>query len=140
MRTSLIATALAFAAPAVAGAAITGAAWAEQKAPFPVYFAFNSSKLSNAALFEFDDKMADAKKCTVTHIDVVGHTDTAEGHANLVSYARALKVREVLNKDYNIPLDKITATGASASKPAKPTPPNTNESLNRRAEVTVTCA
>lgn len=132
---------VAIAAAAILAAALaTSPAWADKKQPFPVYFGFNSSKLSDDALFDFDDKMADAKKCTVTHIDVVGHTDTAEDHANLVSYARALKVRDVLTKDYNIPADKIMATSASATQPAKQTPPKTNEPLNRRAEVTVTCA
>ncbi len=102
-----------------------------------VYFGFNRSDLTSAALAVIDDVVA-AIGGSGKAVSVVGHTDTVGSQ----SYNQALSERRaasVANRmvSQGVPGSTITQAGRSFNEPAVATGPNVREPRNRRVEITV---
>ncbi|HVZ09611.1 MAG TPA: OmpA family protein [Rhodopila sp.] len=72
-----------------------------------------------------------------SHFRIEGHTDTvgtAEFNRDL-SERRAVTVSEYLEKNFNIPADRIQTVGLGFDQPAVTTPPDTPEPRNRRVQI-----
>jgi OOP family OmpA-OmpF porin len=123
--------------PAMAPAAPPAAP--PQPAPardFTVYFDFNKATLTPEARTVIQRAAAAAREAPVTHIQVVGHTDTV-GSAQFnqrLSERRAEVVRAELIKD-GVPSDSIMARGAGMNELAVPTAAGVKEPRNRRAVI-----
>ncbi len=71
------------------------------------------------------------------HFKIVGHTDTTGNAASnlTLSQQRAAAVKNYLATKFNVPADKLQATGDGEADLLVPTPPNTPELRNRRVEI-----
>jgi outer membrane protein OmpA-like peptidoglycan-associated protein len=106
-----------------------------QQRNLTVYFDFNKTTLTPEAR-SIIQQAAAAKEVPVTHISVVGHTDTvgsAEYNQRL-SEQRAQVVRAELIKD-GVPADSIMALGVGKTELAVPTAEGVKEPRNRRSVI-----
>lgn len=102
-----------------------------------VYFGFNRSDLTAAALSVIDDVVA-ALGNSGKAVSVVGHTDTVGS----VAYNQALSERRaasVAGRMTNLGVNPgtITQAGRSENEPAVATGDNVREPRNRRVEITI---
>ncbi len=104
---------------------------------FAVFFGFNRTDLTAAALSVIDEVVA-ALGGSGTPVSVVGHTDTVGS----LSYNQGLSERRaaaVANRMVQLGVDPgtITQAGRSWLEPAVDTGPNVREPQNRRVEITI---
>jgi outer membrane protein OmpA-like peptidoglycan-associated protein len=107
-----------------------------QQRNFTVYFDFNKTTLTPEARGIIQQAAVATKEVPVTHISVVGHTDTvgsAEYNQRL-SEQRAQVVRAELIKD-GVPADSIMALGVGKTGLAIPTAEGVKEPRNRRSVI-----
>ena len=105
---------------------------------FVVYFEWDRSNLSPEALRTIEAAVAEAQRCTITAIDVVGFADTSGAPTYNVglSNRRAAVVREALMQR-GVDVSSITTSGRGESGLARQTGDNVREPLNRRTEVVI---
>lgn len=106
--------------------------------PYVVYFAWDSDKLSAAALETIDNAVAAASKMGLTEFSVTGHTDTS-GPADYnmgLSLRRADSVKEALI-NRGVPAANVSVAGRGESELAVPTPDGVREQANRRAVIVI---
>lgn len=111
----------------------------DQKAMnYIIYFDFDKSNLRSDARAVVQDVIAAAHKGIKTRISIFAHTDTAGSSAyNMgLSKRRAESVMRAL-AGAGISPDRVTATWFGETRLAEPTPDNTPNQANRRAEITV---
>jgi outer membrane protein OmpA-like peptidoglycan-associated protein len=118
-----------------------GAAMAAQPLPtarFILYFANDSTSLTNESKTLIPDIMASWRDRQSTDVSVIGHTDTmGEKQYNYdLSVRRAQKVRDLLVKAGMSP-DSIEMTSHGEENPLIPTSDGKSEPRNRRVEVLV---
>jgi outer membrane protein OmpA-like peptidoglycan-associated protein len=103
---------------------------------FTVYFDFNKTTLTPEARSVIQQAAAAAREAPVTHIQVVGHTDTVGSakYNQRLSERRAEVVRAELIKD-GVPADSIMARGAGMNELAVPTAAGVKEPRNRRSVI-----
>lgn len=105
---------------------------------FIVFFAFDKSNIDAKAAAVLDKVVAAAKAGMSARVAVFGYTDTA-GPASYnvgLSKRRAQAVVNYLTR-HGIAGSRITATGLGETNLRVPTPDNTPNRQNRRAEITV---
>lgn len=96
-----------------------------------VFFASGDMDLNTPAKDAVDDAAKIAKDGGFVKIHLIGNTDTAEDDAYVLSLARAQAVRDRMLLD-GLNDAAIETEGKAASAPQIPTPPRTQEALNRR--------
>jgi OOP family OmpA-OmpF porin len=130
-----------FIAIATAAAALMGAAASAHAEPaahsFIVFFPNESAQLTGEAASVVDMTADWTKANGVTHIEIVGHTDTKEPDPDGLSERRAESVRNYLVSK-GLPANvTITLRAAGSREPMAATGPNVSEPLNRGAEINV---
>jgi outer membrane protein OmpA-like peptidoglycan-associated protein len=105
---------------------------------FIVFFDFNKSSLTAEAQAVVTEAASAAKKGAITHVTIVGHTDTVGSHSynQALSERRADSVKSALVAQGIAP-DGIAASGRSFDDPLVPTGPGVREPQNRRAVITL---
>lgn len=108
-------------------------------ADFTVYFDFDSWTLTAEALTILTQAIDTARAGGQSHINIVGHTDTAgpTDYNQRLSERRANVVKEVLVQMGARP-EAITVSGTGESDLAVQTADGVREPKNRRAVVTLT--
>jgi len=92
-------------------------------------FEFNSYHLADSTILEPNRSQLNDKD--IDHILVAGYTDDkgTEAYNLNLSQQRAMEVARLLEKEFNIPADKITTEGRGVSHTYK------NDAANRRVEI-----
>lgn len=105
---------------------------------FIVFFDFNKSSLTAEAQAVVTEAASAAKKGAITHVTIVGHTDTVGSHSynQALSERRADAVKSALIAQGIAP-DGIATSGRSYDDPLVPTGPGVREPQNRRAVITL---
>lgn len=105
---------------------------------FIVFFDFNKSSLTAEAQAVVTEAASAAKKGAVTHVTIVGHTDTVGSHSynQALSERRADSVKNALVAQ-GIAGGDIMTSGRSFDDPLVPTGPGVREPQNRRAVITL---
>ena len=103
-----------------------------------MYFEWDRSNLTQAALETIDAAVARARECNVSSVLVVGHTDTSgSAQYNMgLSERRASVVRDALVAR-GIGAGSIQTQAHGESDLARPTRDGVREPLNRRTAVTI---
>ena len=103
---------------------------------FTVYFPFNKSTLSPEARSVIAEAVSTAKQGQMTHINVIGHTDTvgSEQYNQGLSDRRADAVRKALLAE-GVADDRIATKGVGKSDLAVPTAEGVKEPRNRRVVI-----
>ena len=125
---------LAFAVMAV------GAAAADTRTVYPIYFDWGSTTLDAKAMAEVKKAAPAAKACEYNGVRVFGHADTShtEDESAQLGIARARAVREVLMK-LGLADSAIAFSTKGEHELAKETANGVKEPLNRRVEIIVVC-
>jgi len=107
-------------------------------ANFVVYFGFDKTNLTDAAIATIDEVVGAVNQMGTTALSVVGHTDTVGSleYNQGLSEARARRVADALS-ERGVPAGAMTLAGRSWTELAVPTGPNVREPLNRRVEITL---
>lgn len=98
---------------------------------FIVFFASGDMDLNDPAKQTVSEAVKAAMDGGFAKIHLVGNTDTAEEDAYVLSLARAQVVRDQMQL-YGLTTATFDTVGKAASEPKIPTPPGTQENLNRR--------
>lgn len=114
---------------------------AAQPAPqesFTLYFETGGSQLTVESASQLADLLSRAMARPGGEIVVTGHTDSVgAGLANdQLSLARASAIRSIL-VSRGFDANRVDAVGRGEREPVVPTPDNTAEPRNRRAEITI---
>lgn len=122
-------------APAPAPAPAPQAAPAIQRS-FLVFFDFDRSNITQEADRVIREAAANAKRGSVSRINVTGHADRAgsDRYNMALSLRRADAVKAVLVRE-GIPADQIAVVGKGESQPLVPTADGVREPQNRRVEI-----
>ncbi len=107
-------------------------------ANFVVYFGFDRTNLTDAAISTIDEAVAAVQSLGTTALSVVGHADTVGtvAYNQGLSERRANRVAKALS-DRGVPMDAMTLAGRSENDLAVETADNVREPLNRRVEITL---
>ena len=108
----------------------------EQK--FTLYFETGGSQLTTESLNQLAEVLSRAMARPGGEIIVTGHTDSAGGGLanDQLSLQRAAAIREMLVQR-GFDGARVDAVGRGEREPIVPTPDNTPEPRNRRAEITI---
>ncbi len=108
-------------------------------ANFPIYFEWDRSNLNAAAIETIDAAVANARRCNISSIVLVGHTDTSGSAAynQGLSERRASVVRDALVAR-GIAASMIRTEARGETNLARETRDGVREPLNRRTAVTIT--
>lgn len=106
-----------------------------QPADFAVYFDFRSARLADTQLTAVAQAIAAARAGRQSHINVVGHTDTAEDSQRL-SLRRAEAVKDAL-VELGARVEAISVSGTGQKDLAVQTDSGVKEAKNRRVVITL---
>ena len=122
-------------AAGIAKAPVNTGDQANATAPFTLYFAFDSARLSRLSAQQTTGLLGSAKACQGS-IKLVGHTcNLGPGASNLLlGQARAGSVKKWLIRN-GIAAERILAASEGMSKPVAPNDTKAGQALNRRVEL-----
>ncbi len=105
---------------------------------FIVYFGFDKTNLTDAAIATIDEVVAAVNAMGTSALSVVGHADTVGSveYNQGLSERRANRVASAL-AERGVPSGAMTLAGRSELEPAVQTGDNVREPLNRRVEITL---
>ena len=106
---------------------------------FLLYFLEGKDEFTAESKVEVERILAELKRRPAPDIVVIGHTDTVGSEANndKLSLARAERVRELLVKLLNLPVERIQAAGRGKRELLVSTVDGVSEARNRRVEISV---
>ena len=107
-------------------------------ANFIVYFGFDRTNLTDAAIATIDEVVAAVNAMGTSALSLVGHADTVGSVAynQGLSERRANRVAGALS-ERGVPMGAMTLAGRSENELAVQTGDNVREPLNRRVEITL---
>jgi len=110
----------------------------QSEAPKPktylIFFDYESTSMGQNAMAIIQQAASDYSNMGQgATIQILGYTDTAENSQPL-SEQRATDVANALEID-GVPSSVVVVTGAGSSNPLVPTPPGTQQPLDRRVEI-----
>jgi outer membrane protein OmpA-like peptidoglycan-associated protein len=125
---------------AAAAVSMAGAASADTRTVYPIYFDWGSTTLDAKAVASVKKAYPEAKACEYNGVRVFGHADTShtEDESAKLGMARARAVREQLMK-LGLADGAIAFSTKGEHELAKETPDGVKEALNRRVEIIVVC-
>ena len=105
---------------------------------YVVFFAFDSSELTDAAKAAIADAIVTSRELGLEEFSITGHTDTVgtESYNLALSLRRANAVKDALVAG-GISPNAISVAGRGKSDPAVPTADQVREQANRRAEIVI---